>query len=230
MFRRILVVSGAIIFFAATAYVVEAQVTRCWPKCGSDVITVTWDKGVTVGDAVTVHSSSPLSTDIFTVCLSPQHRYVSGAPPRLKTVEKTVESGDIFCQDKIKGQCTVKAEIPTQNTDISPDTQEPFTQAEFEAFWGIQVACNNQWTPIFVFIKRSDVTACISRSGKVVRTIEAECTYPHSDLQMKSVFTWRSERGTDTNGASIDFISVTAPCLIKKDTKEATGACSPPSP
>ena len=124
----------------------------------------------------------------------------------------------------------MKAAIPTQNTDINPDTQKPFTQAEFEAFWDIQGACNNQGTPIFVFTKRSDVTACISQSGKVVRTIEAECTYPYPDLQMKSVFTWRSERGTDTNGDSNDFISVTEPCKIKKDTKEATGACSPPSP
>ena len=230
MFRRMLVVYGAIIFFAATANVVEAQVTRCWAPCGSDQIIVTLNKEVTVVDAVTVHSSSPLSTDIFTVCHSPQQRYVSGPPPRIRTVKKTVESGDIFRQDKINGQYIVKAAIPTHNTDINPDTQKPFTQAEFEAFWGIQGACNNQGTPIFVFTKRSDVTACISQSGKVVRTIEAECTYPHSDLQMKSVFNWRSERGTDTNGASIDFISVTAPCLIKKDTKEATGACSPPSP
>ena len=80
MFRRMLVVYGAIIFFAATANVVEAQVTSCWPRCGSNVVTVTWDKEVTVGDAVTVHSSSPLSTDIFTVCHSPQQRYVSGPP------------------------------------------------------------------------------------------------------------------------------------------------------
>jgi hypothetical protein len=221
MFRRMLVVYGVIIFFAATANVVEAQsLTVCWPRCGSNVFTLTWDKEVTVDDAVTFHSSSPLSTDISTVCLSPQHRYVSAPPPRLRTVKKTVESEDIFRQGKIKGQCIVKAAIPTQNTDINPDTQKPFTQAEFEAFWGIQGACNNQGTPIFVFTKRSDVTACISQSGKVVRTIEAECTYPHSDLQVK----------TDTSGASIDFISVTTPCLIKKDTKEATGACSPSSP
>jgi hypothetical protein len=221
MFRRMLVVYGVIIFFAATANVVEAQVvTRCYYPCGSDVVTMTSDKEVTVGDAVTVHSSSPLSTDIFTVCHSPQQRYVSGTPARLRTVKETVGSGDIFRQEKIKGQSIVKAKIPTHNTDINPDTQKPFTQAEFEAFWGIQGACNNPWTPIFVFTKRSDVTACISQSGKVVRTIEAECTYPYSDLQVK----------TDTSGAFIDFISVTAPCTIKKDTKEATGACSPSSP
>ena len=220
MFRRMLVVYGAIIFFAATANVVEAQVTRCWPVCGSDRIDVTWDKEVTVGDAVIVHSSSPLSTDIFTICHSPQQRYVLGTPAWLRTVKETVGSGDIFRQEKINGQSIVKAAIPTHNTDINPNTQKTFTQEEFEAFWGIQGACNNQGTPIFVFAKRSNVTACISQSGKVVRTIEAECTYPHSDLQVK----------TDTSGASIDFISVTAPCLIKKDTKEATGACSHPSP
>ena len=105
MFRRRLVVYTGDIFFAATANVMEAQsvnkvlgtlrVRRCRRDRGQED---------TVDDAVTVHSNSPLSTDIFTVCHSPQQRYVSGPPAQLRTVKKTVGSGDIFRQEKIKGR------------------------------------------------------------------------------------------------------------------------------
>jgi hypothetical protein len=224
MFRRMLVVYGTIIFFAATAYVVEG-VTRCWPKCGSDVVTVPF-KSSKGDETVDDHSESPEATDIVTVCLNPQGRYVFGNPPRERGITGTAKSGSAMCQQKIQGKCIVDVKIPTQNTDINPETGEPFTQAEFEEFWGIQDACNNQYTAIYVWQIHSVNTICIKNpDGEVKKTIVATCTYPKVDANGDPELQVKRDRG----GRFVEFIKVVADCPIIMETEGAAEgtACAP---
>jgi hypothetical protein len=212
VFRQTLtVVFGSVIFFAATAYVVDAEVTRCWFGCGSDVCEATYKgatgKAINSGtEEVECFSSSPRPEDIFTICLTPQGQYLPGRPPSTRTdISGRTRVRANFCEGKIKGQCIVPVELPTQNTDFP-------SQEEFEDFWGIQKTCNNQWTPVYIFAKRSDVTICVSEFGTVVRTIIAECSYPFDTLQI------------DADG---NIMTVEAPCNVKAEIKGATDLCAP---
>jgi hypothetical protein len=192
---------AALLLVVCTASVAAAQlVTWCWWPCGSDRVTVSWE-ATGRDDSVVIHTDSPHPQDMLLICESAGQRSAVGMPAPGRTFRTMVGTEEIFRQAKPHGQNIAQATVPTHVTDHPPPPAAG--------------ACPAPQRPLVVLTLHSQVTACITRAGAVVQTVQATCRYPESQER------WQAE----TQWAFLGLVPVSAPCHITQHVPGALGAC-----